>query len=104
MSTTIKNLVEMKAGDYERQIYVTIINSETENRRGDENRIYTTMDLCPTTLSALGFKIEGSRLGLGTDLYSGMDTLSEILGFDSLSEAMGQSSDYYMDNIYIKGN
>lgn len=104
MSTTVKNLVEMKAGDYERQIYVTIINSETENRRGDENRIYTTMDLCPTTLSALGFKIEGSRLGLGTDLYSGMDTLSEILGFDSLSEAMGQSSDYYMDNIYIKGN
>ena len=93
-------LVEEGIPDYERKVYVTIINSDTENKRPDENRLYTTMDMCPTTLSALGFKIEGSRLGLGTDLYSGMDTLAEILGFENFSKAMEQTSDYYLENIY----
>ena len=100
MSTSIDEIMSKEAeDDYERKVYVSIINSDTENKRADENRVYTTMDLFPTTLAAMGFTIEGNRLGLGTDLYSGMDTLSEQLGFEYVNEAMEMSSDYYTQNI-----
>lgn len=99
MSTTVENLINQKETDYERHVYVTIINSDTENNRPDENRLYTTMDLYPTTLSALGFNIEGNRLALGTDLYSGKDTLAEELGYEYFDDAMERRSDYYTDKI-----
>lgn len=100
MSVTVEAIVAYEdSPDYDRKTYVTIINSDTENKRAGENRLYTTMDLCPTTLSALGFSIEGNRLGLGTDLYSGMDTLAEELGFEYLDDAMERRSDYYNEHI-----
>ncbi len=41
----------------------------TKGAGSTRNRVFTTMDLFPTVLSALGFEIEGDRLGLGTDLF-----------------------------------
>ena len=46
---------------------------ETENT----SRVYSTFDLYPTTLAALGAKIEGDRLALGTNLFSDKMTLIE---------------------------
>ena len=38
------------------------------------------MDLFQTTLAAMGTKIDGDRLGLGTNLYSDKETLAERYG------------------------
>lgn len=50
-----------------------------------KNRIASTMDMFPTTIAALGGEIEGDRLGLGTNLFSGRPTLAEELGMDQLN-------------------
>ena len=49
----------------------------------------------PTTLSAIGCEIEGDRLGLGTDLFSGKLTLCEEIGKKKYIAAIQSYSDYY---------
>lgn len=66
--------------DYNRKVYMTILNSPTENKAPTRYREFSTFDTFPTTIAALGATIEGERLGLGTNLYSGLDTLTEQLG------------------------
>lgn len=82
---------------YDRKTYVTVVNSLKEQPQ--RKRDFATIDLYPTTLSALGCKIEGNRLGFGTDLYSGDDTLLEDLGRDYLDTQFGMHSNYYQKNI-----
>ena len=62
--------------DYERRVYTTYINAGAE-KQTNEKRNYTTFDNFPTTLAAMGVEIEGDRLGLGTNLYSTQQTLTE---------------------------
>ena len=62
---------------YERRTYTAVINPYEAPLQADKERIYTTLDNFPTTLGALGVKIEGGRLGLGTDLFSSEPTLAE---------------------------
>lgn len=75
---------------YERKDYVAFINS-AKTVESEKKRTYTTFDLFPTTLSALGAEIEGGRLGLGTDLFSDTETLIERFGYEEF-------------NIKLKGN
>jgi len=84
--------------DYTRTIYNVIINSavETENTK---NRTYTTMDLYPTILASIGAKIEGERLGLGTNLYSEKPTLAEELGVEYIDGELKKKSAYYNEKI-----
>lgn len=69
---------------YQRRTYVAVINGQTPG--GDAGtktyRTYSTMDLFPTTLAAMNVRIEGDRLGLGTNLYSGKETLIEKYGLE----------------------
>ena len=60
---------------------------------------YTAMDMFPTTLSAMGFEIEGDRLGLAVDLFSGEPTLCEEMGFEKLEEETQKYSAYYIKNF-----
>lgn len=68
------------AGDYARRTYTAYIHAAAQPTDAQKERRYTTMDLFPTTLAALGVHIEGDRLGLGTNLFSGMQTLIEQYG------------------------
>ena len=53
------------------------------------------MDLFPTVLAAMGYEIEGERLGLGTNLFSTVPTLAEAYGYDWLEEELSKYSLYY---------
>ena len=57
------------------------------------------MDIYPTVLSALGFKIEGDRLGVGTNLFSDRKTIAEEIGVEKLSDEISHKSQYYNQNI-----
>lgn len=78
--------------DYERLVYTAFINSAAENKTPERRRTYSTFDHFPTTLAAMGVQIEGDRLGLGTNLFSGKDTLSEELGEKEVADLLLQKS------------
>lgn len=79
----------------ERKTYNCFINSVKTPMSSIKNRTFTSLDFFPTTLSAMGFEIEGDRLGLGTDLFSGTATLAEELGFDVFNTELAKYSAYY---------
>ena len=84
-----------------RSVYNLIINSAVEEQNS-KNREFSTMDMYPTTLAALGVTIEGDQLGLGVNLYSGKETMPEKYGKDEFDEIITYSSKYYMNNILTK--
>ena len=77
--------------DYERRVYTTYINAGTE-KQTNEKRNYTTFDNFPTTLAAMGVEIEGDRLGLGTNLYSTQQTLTERFGIEKEEKELKRKS------------
>ena len=83
------------AGFEERKTYNCFINSQKSPMSSVKNRTFTSMDLFPTTLSAMGFEIEGDRLGLGTDLFSDKTTLAEEIGIETLNTELMKFSPYY---------
>ena len=83
---------------YRRTIYNSIINSNIEEGN-IKNRIFTTLDLYPTTLATLGCNIKGNQLGLGVNLYSNKKTLSEKLGFDYFNDELSKNSKFYNNTL-----
>ena len=82
--------------EYDRAIYNCYINAATEPMGGTTGRIFTSLDLFPTTLAAMGFTIEGNHLGLGVNMFSGEPTLAEELGYAYLNTEISKFSDYYI--------
>lgn len=83
----------------DRTMYNCFINCDVAPLGATTNRAWTSLDVFPTTLAALGFKIEGERLGLGVNMFSGLPTLSEQMGFDALNAEMNKFSEFYMFNF-----
>lgn len=51
----------------------------------------------------MGVKIDGERLGLGTNLFSGKATLAEELGgIDALNAELTKRSGYYEQRIMVQ--
>ncbi len=64
--------------------------------------VFTAMDMFPTTLAALGAKMDDDRLALGTNLFSDKDTLAEEMGFDAFNEELSKRSIFYNNNLLGK--
>lgn len=84
---------------YDRTLYNCIIGSAVKAPDNTQNREFTAMDMFPTVLSSMGFKIEGERLGLGTNMFSGESTLLERLGEEYLTDELMKNSKYYLKNF-----
>ncbi|WP_158588898.1 sulfatase-like hydrolase/transferase [Butyrivibrio sp. XB500-5] len=84
-------------GDYVRKTYTAFINSAVDKRR-KESIQYSSLDMFPTTLAAMGVKIKGNKLGLGTNLFSGEQTLIERLGSEELDSKLSMHS-AFMDEL-----
>ena len=80
--------------NYQRTIYNCTINAPVEPVK-EKNREFGTYDMFPTTLAALGVQIGGDRLGLGTNLFSGKQTLCEMYGFEALDWELQKRSEFY---------
>lgn len=89
--TMDSDFCENVSSDYTRKVYTTYINPAVESET-DTYRTYTTFDNFPTTLAGLGVSIEGDRLGLGTNLFSAKDTLSEIYGYETQEQEISKKS------------
>ncbi len=89
---------------FTRTIYNCFINAAAVPVR-EKERQFGTFDLFPTTLAALGVKIEGGRLGLGTDLFSDRKTLTEQFGYEQLAEELQKQSEFYdSELLWVEGS
>lgn len=84
---------------YDRRVYNCILNSAAQTDRV-KNRQFTTMDMFPTVLAAMGCEIEGEQLGMGINLFSDKETLMEQLGRENFDHELSRYSDYYMSNFF----
>ncbi len=95
MDTTLVSGVDY----YDRTMYNCFLNVDTKVQGRVQERVFTTFDLFPTTLAAMGFSIEGERLGLGTNLFSDLPTLAEEFGYEWLDTEISKYSSYYFKHF-----
>ncbi|GLL51563.1 hypothetical protein YA5_015390 [Tetragenococcus halophilus] len=88
--------------NYQRTVYNVFLNTG-KNEVNNNNRLFSALDMYPSTLSALDVQIPGDRLGLGVDLFSGEQTLMEQMGYEAFDEEMTKRSDYY-DEYLMQGS
>ena len=84
--------------DYTRTVYNCFINSAVQPQK-EKQRLFGTFDMFPTTLAAMGVKIEGERLGMGTNLFSATPTLTERYGHTVLDGELQKKSLFYNEQI-----
>ena len=66
---------------------------------GNYQRRFTSLDMFPTILEAIGANLPEGKLGLGRSLYLNSPTLLEKYGLDSLNSVLGKRSveyDYFL--------
>lgn len=92
MDTTLVSEVDY----YDRTIYNCFMNTAVTPEGATTERVFTSFDMFPTTLAAMGFSIEGERLGFGVNMFSGEATLAEQIGYDYLEAEISKFSSFYI--------
>lgn len=91
---------ELEEGqEYDKKVVNLIMNPAIE--ASNTNRAYSTFDLYPTTLAAIGAEIDGNKLALGTNLFSKELTLIEKYGLEYINNELMKTSKFYDNNILI---
>ncbi len=89
---------DIVSSDYDRKTYVAIINSAAGSEPL-EMRTYSTLDLFPTTLAAMGVSLGSDRLALGTNLYSNTPTLIEENDISYVNRELAKDSSFVEEAI-----
>ncbi len=91
-------------------LFLNVPEEMTENisEKTTQNRWWANFDMYPTILASIGVKIEGEKLGIGTNMFSGEKTVFEEnggkKGWKSVSEAIEAKSTFYNENILVGNN
>ena len=89
--------------DYNRTQFNLILNPApsvgTPDKSITNNRLWANWDMFPTTVASLGAQIDGERLGIGTNLFSGKPTLFEEYGVEKVNKELEKGSKFYNDKI-----
>lgn len=85
---------------YTRTVFNLYLNSGL-SAINNKNRLFSNMDMFPTTLAALGANIDrkDEQLGLGVNLFSGQKTMIEKYGYKDMRKQMEQRSSFYIHQI-----
>lgn len=84
--------------NYTRTVFNNFLNTNIKNVN-NKNRLVSSFDVFPTTLSLLGATWEGDRLGLGTNLFSDSKTIFEEYGYDYVNNELKKKSIFYNKEI-----
>lgn len=82
----------------DRYIYNCYINPAV-SPVNTENRIYSELDTYPSIIAAIGGEIEGNMLGLGVNLFSDQQTLTEQYGLKEINKEIMKKSIFYNNEI-----
>ena len=88
--------------NYQRNVYNVFLNTE-KKEYNNKNRLFSAVDMFPTTLSALNVEIPNNRLGLGVDLFADQETLMEQLGYENMYNEVSKRSTFY-DKKLMQGS
>ncbi|EAX83210.1 hypothetical protein TVAG_128600 [Trichomonas vaginalis G3] len=96
--------------NFSRRPFNMIINSGMRSNY-TRNREFTSMDIYPTLLTAIGTKVKKNQLGMGIDLFSGLPTLVEKYGIKKFIKECEGTKIFYNhiihgiedDGIRVKG-
>jgi phosphoglycerol transferase len=91
--TMSKSYTNRLDSSYTRKTYTCYINAAAKPAT-NKRRTFSTLDSFPTTVAALGATIKGNRLGLGTNLFSSVPTLSEKDGYQKETTELKRTSAY----------
>ena len=91
-------LFEQYESFYDRTCFNLFINPYKKTEYTN-NRLFTTLDIYPTTVYSLGGEIEGNKLGLGVNLFSGEKTLYETYGRMGTEYEMQFNSKFYQEKL-----
>lgn len=83
----------------DRTMYNCFINCGEHENLNTQNRVFTSMDIFPTILSAIDFEYDGNRIGLGTNMFSNERTLAEQLGYEQFNSETSKYSKFYLDKF-----
>lgn len=102
-----QNFFQNMDPNYKRTTFNLILNPAPDVRdipaERLHNRQWANFDMFPTLLSSIGVKIEGDRLALGADLFSGTPTLFEEYGTSEVNKILEQRSNFY-NNHFLLGS
>ena len=88
---------------YKRTQFNCIINPAPSVGKPDEkvtrNRMWANWDYFPTIVASIGGEIEGNRLGIGTNLFSGEKTIFEKVGVKKANKQLEMGSKMYNEQI-----
>ena len=99
--TMQSNFFTLQEGqEYDKTVVSIVINPAIETEY-ENDRIFSTFDMFPTTLAVLGAKIEGDRLALGTNLFSEEKTLLERYGIEYVNNELMKTSKFYNTKILV---
>lgn len=91
---------------YKRTMYNLFLNVPEElaniPREYTINRDWAPFDMFPSIVASLGIEIEGNRLGIGTNMFSGEQTLVERDGISVVNSELSERSQFYNNNILVK--
>lgn len=88
--------------DFKRTIYNVFINPAI-SPINKHSRLFSSLDIYPSTLAAMGVAIEGDKLGLGVNLFSESQTLTEQFGgIEELNVELAKRSQLYERSILIR--
>lgn len=87
--------------DYPRRTYTAFINAACKVQSPAQQRVYSTFDLFPTTLAALGAQIPGERLGLGVNLFSEEKTLLERYDAAQINSELRKNSPFMQEKAQL---
>lgn len=83
---------------YHRSVFNMFLNTKL-SKQYTKHRKFTSFDMYPTILSAMGIKIDGNALGLGVNLNSSQKTLIERVGYTYMDKELRKHSMYYQRHI-----
>lgn len=78
-----------------------MINPAVETKKPEWERQFSTLDMFPTTLASLDAQIQGDKLGLGVNLFSSRETLTESYGQDRMQTEMNNRSEFIQSKSQI---
>lgn len=93
-----RNFFKDFSPDYKRSAVNIFLNTSLKPHK-TTNRQYAQFDYFPTILAAMGVKIEGDRLGLGTNLFSNEQTLCERDTVKGVNDQLTQRSNFFNDEF-----
>ena len=80
--------------EHERKVFNVFINPAIMPKK-TSYRKFSTLDIFPTVLAALGADVEGNKLGLGVNLFSDEKTLFEQFDLSYIFDELKKRSPFY---------